>query len=98
MILLKASACWWLPGFSGCLLTNMDEVARGLSLAGHVCLEISVDAVLHFAIEGLIQQSCEALQTVRVVGETEFTGEHKHRRDTVVFVMSNVPENGVDSP
>lgn len=52
----------------------MDEVARRLSLTRDVRLEIPVDAVVHFAVEGFVQQRFEALQTVRVVGETEFAG------------------------
>lgn len=55
----------------------MDEVAWGGSLARDVCLEISIDVVLHLAVEGLVQQSFEALQTMRVVGQTEFTGKDK---------------------
>lgn len=42
-------------GSLGCLLTDVDEVAWGLGLARDVRLEISVDAVLHFAVEGLLQ-------------------------------------------
>ena len=55
----------------------MDEVARGLGLAGDVRFKISVDVVLQFAVEGLGEQSFEALQTVRVVGQTEFTAKDK---------------------
>lgn len=66
-------------GLSGCLLTDVDEVARGFGLAGYIGVEISVDAVLQFAVEGLVQQSFEILQTMRVVGQTEFTGEDKKR-------------------
>lgn len=40
---------------SACLLTHVNEVARGFGLARHIGLEISVHAVLHFAVEGLIQ-------------------------------------------
>lgn len=99
MILLKARVCaneLTCPvRFLGCLLTEMDEIARGVSLAGHVRLEISVDAVLHFATEGLVQQSCKALQTMRVVGETEFAGEQNERTGPEDFIMSNVLGNGV---
>lgn len=73
---------WWV-GLLGCLLTDMDEVARGLGLARDVCHEISVDTVLHFATEGLVQQSFEALQAMRVVGQTEFTGEDKQSKRTL---------------
>lgn len=75
-----SSGCRKLVGFLGCLLTDVDEVARGLGLAGDVLLEISVDAVLHFAEEGFLQQPCEALQTMRVVRQTEFTAEEKQER------------------
>lgn len=61
----------------------MDEVARGFGLTRDVCLEISVDTVLHFAVEGPLQQTFEALQTVRVVGQTEFTAAHKLSTDTL---------------
>lgn len=60
-------------GYLDRLLTDVDEIARGLALARYVRLEISVDAMLQFAGEGLVQQSLEALQTVRVVGQTELT-------------------------
>lgn len=57
----------------------MDEVAGGLGLAGDVRLEVSVDVVLHFAAEGLAQEASEVLQTVRVVGKTEFTAKDRRR-------------------
>lgn len=61
------------------LLADVDEIARGLTLAGAVGLEVSVDAVLHAAMEGLVQETREALQAVGVVGQTEFTGgTHTH--------------------
>lgn len=62
---------------SGRLLAHVDEVARRLRLAGDVRLEVSVDVVLHFAAEGLVQKGFEVLQTVRVVGQTEFTAKDK---------------------
>lgn len=65
------------------LLTDVDEVARGLGLARYVCLEISIDAVLHFATKGLVQQTFEALQTMRIVGQTEFTAEDKQSMHTL---------------
>lgn len=55
----------------------MNEVARGFGLTRDVRLEISIDAVLHFAVEGLVQQSFEAIQAVRVVGQTKFTDFRK---------------------
>lgn len=81
------SACSRLVGLLGCLLTDMDEVAWGLGLAGDVRLEIPVDAVLHFAVEGLLQQSLEALQAMRVVGQTEFTGEDRQSMNTTLFLQ-----------
>lgn len=74
-------------GLLGGLLADVDEVARGLGLARDVSLEISVDAVLHFAVEGVIQQSCEVLQTMRVVGQTEFTGKDKRRMHALKFLQ-----------
>lgn len=79
-------ASWWV-GLLGCLLTDMDEVARGLGLARDVRLEISIDTVLHFAVEGLGQQSFEALQAMRVVGQSEFTGEDKQSICTSEFLQ-----------
>lgn len=64
---------------SGRLLADVDEVAGGLGLAGDVRLEVSVDVVLHFAAEGLVQDASEVLQTVRVVGKTEFTAKDRRR-------------------
>lgn len=64
-------------GLLGFLLTDMDEVAGSLALAGDVRLEISVDTVLQFSVEGLVQQTFEALQAVRVVGQAEFTKRDK---------------------
>lgn len=78
---------WWV-GLLGCLLADVDEVARGLGLARNVGLEISVDAVLHFAIEGLVQQCFEGLQTMRVVGQTEFTAEDKQSVRTSRFLQT----------
>lgn len=80
----------WLAVLSGCLLTDVDEVTRSLGLAGDVRLEISIDAVFHFAVKGLVQQRLEALQTVRVVGQTEFTVEYKQRRITIPPVSKNM--------
>jgi len=57
----------------------MDEVARRLALTWHVRLEISIDAVIQFAIEGLLEQPFETLQAVRIVRQTEFTVENKQR-------------------
>lgn len=74
-------------GLLGGLLADVDEVARGLGLARDVRLEISVDAVLHFTVEGLIQQSCEVLQTMRVVGQTEFTGNDKQSMHALKFLQ-----------
>lgn len=73
----------------GCLLADMDEVAWGGSLAWDVCLEISIDVVLHLAVEGLVQQSFEALQTMRVVGQTEFTGKD-HTKHACVQTLPNI--------
>lgn len=69
-------------GLLGFLLTDMDEVAGSLALAGDVRLEISVDTVLHFSVEGLVQQTFEALQAVRVVGQAEFTKTDKWSTQT----------------
>ena len=85
----------------------MDEVARGLGLTRDVRLEISVDAVLHFTVEGPFQQTFEALQTVRVVGQTEFTAGHKLSTNTLgyslhsikeLIVVSNMSGHGVYRP
>lgn len=85
----------------------MNEVARGFGLTRDVRLEISIDAVLHFAVEGLVQQSFEAIQAVRVVGQTKFTAEHKLSKYTLGFlspfdkgiiVVSNMSGNGVHRP
>lgn len=72
----------WLVGLLSFLLTDMDEVAGSLALAGDVRLEISVDAVLHFSVESLVQQTFEALQAVRVVGQAEFTKKDKWSTQT----------------
>lgn len=55
----------------------MDEVARSRALARDVRFEVSVDVVLQLAVERPSQQSLEVLQTMRVVGQTEFTGKNK---------------------
>lgn len=55
----------------------MDEVARRRRLAWGVGFEISKDLVLQFTVEGLSHQPRKALQTMRVVGETEFTEKDK---------------------
>ena len=78
-----------LVGLLGCLLTDMDEVAGSLGLAWDIRLEISVDAVLHFAAEGLLQQPLEALQTVRVVGQTEFTRKDKQSINRLISPQPN---------
>lgn len=59
------------------LLAHVDEVARSRALARDVRFEVSVDVVLQLAIECPSQQSLEVLQTMRVVGQTEFTGRNK---------------------
>lgn len=59
------------------LPADVDEVARRRRLAGDVAFEISVDLMLQFATKGLRHQLLKALQTMRVVGQTEFTKEHK---------------------
>lgn len=65
----------------GRLPADVDKVAGGRGLAGDVHLEVSVDAVLHFAAEGLVQEAGEVLQPVRVVGQTEFTAKDTSRTD-----------------
>lgn len=70
----------------GRLLADVDKVAGGRGLAGDVRLEVSVDTVLHFAAEGLVQEASEVLQAVRVVGQTEFTA--KDRRH--IKILPNV--------
>lgn len=62
---------------SRCLPADVDEVARRRRLALGVGFEISIDLVLQFAMEGLGYQLLEALQTMRVVGETEFAAKAK---------------------
>lgn len=79
-------------GLLGCLLTDMDEVARGLGLARNVLLEISIDAVLYFTVEGLIQQSFEVLKAVRVVGQAEFT-DFRRILDTGLWHVEGVVQS-----
>lgn len=73
---------------SGCFLTDVDEVARSLRLTRGVRLKITVDAVLHFAVEGLPQQTCEALQAVGVVGQTKLAAEN---RNIQMFSAAGMP-------
>lgn len=51
----------------------MNEVARRHRLARGVAFEVSIDLMLQFAMKSLDHQLLEALQTMRVVGETELT-------------------------
>lgn len=62
----------------------MDEIAGGRALTRDVRLEVSVDVVLQLAVERPGQQSLEVLQTMRVVGQTEFTGKNKQ-----MIIVSN---------
>lgn len=83
----------WLPVFLlGLFLTDVDEVAWSLRLARHVSLEISVNGVLQFAVEGLVQQTSEAVQAVRVVGQTEFTGGHKQSKTPELLKFGSIYE------
>lgn len=83
----------WLPVFLlGLFLTDVDEIAWSLRLARHVSLEISVNGVLQFAVEGLVQQTSEAVQAVRVVGQTEFTGGHKQSKTPELLKFGSIYE------
>lgn len=83
----------WLPVFLlGLFLTDVDEVTWSLRLAWHVSLEISVNSVLQFAVEGLVQQTSEAVQAVRVVGQTEFTGGHKQSKTPELLKFGGIYE------
>lgn len=74
---------FWLTHNKGLFLlsrrlpADVDEVARRCRLAWGVGFEVSIDLVLQFAMKGLSHQLLEALQTMRVVGETEFTEKAK---------------------
>lgn len=70
------------------LPADVDEVARRLCLAWLVGLEISKDLVLQFTMKGPSHQLRKALQTMRVVGETEFT-----EKDTQSIKASQTPPN-----
>lgn len=59
------------------LPADVDEVARHRRLAWGVGFEISKDLVLQFTMKGLSHQPRKALQTMRVVGETEFTAKDR---------------------
>lgn len=63
---------------SGRSLADVDEVTRHLALTGGVRLKITKHAVLHPALEGLTQQTCEALQAVGVVGQTKLTAKDRN--------------------
>lgn len=64
-----------LAWLSGRLPAHVDEVAwrRRRRLARGVGFEISVDLVLQLPMKGAGHELFEALQTMGVVGETEFT-------------------------
>lgn len=83
------------------LSADVDEVARRRRLAWDVGFEISKDLVLQFAMEGLSHQLLEGLQTVRIVGETEFAEKEKQHKSITtsskqwLFIVSNA---GVRQP
>lgn len=70
-----------LPGALSSFFTDMDEVAWGFGLANGIGLEVTIDTVLHFAVEGLPQDPFEVLQAMGVVGQAEFT----HFRGVLYF-------------
>lgn len=48
--------------------------------------------MLQFAVEGLVQQTSEAVQAVRVVGQTEFTGGHKQSKTPELLKFGGIYE------